>query len=190
MLSLLTLMLTLCLQVLHWGQATHWPEDGADEAVLEPGGGQARDAAGESHGDGQVAPLLCAAGHDGESVQASLRSQPRLLRHPAQPLLLLPPQRGPEDDGGWSPGGVIQIIFYLSKYLLNNFQAQINSDRELQASLRAQGWGCQETDQEMLPRQKRDLEEDTGTQQQGNNVRVWGDISEQCSDIQNILIWG
>ena len=54
---------------------------------------------------------------------------------------------------------------------MNNFQAQINSDRELQASLRAQGWGCQETDQEMLPRQKRDLEEE-GTQQQGNNVRV------------------
>ena len=52
-----------------------------------------------------------------------------------------------------------------------NFQAQINYDRELQASLRAQGWGCQETDQEMLPRQKRDLEEE-GTQQQGNNVRV------------------
>lgn len=54
----------------------------------------------------------------------------------------------------------------------DDLQAQINSDRELQASLRAQGWGCQETDQEMLPRQKRDLEEDTGTQQQGNNVRV------------------
>ena len=55
--------------------------------------------------------------------------------------------------------------------IIIDFQAQINSDRELQASLRAQGWGCQETDQEMLPRQKRDLEEE-GTQQQGNNVRV------------------
>ena len=68
----------------------------------------------------------------------------------------------------WGHLNTLRIFYSLRIY----FQAQINSDRELQASLRAQGWGCQETDQEMLPRQKRDLEEDTGTQQQGNNVRV------------------
>ena len=44
------------------------------------------------------------------------------------------------------------------------FQAQINSDRILQESLRAQGWGCNQ-EQPLQPR-KRDLEDDPG-----HNVR-------------------
>ena len=56
----------------------------------------------------------------------------------------------------------VTIFFYLSSSYFFIFQAQINADKLLQESLRAQGWGCQE---DSLPR-KRDLEEDPG-----HNVR-------------------
>ena len=51
-----------------------------------------------------------------------------------------------------------------TEILLIYLQAQINSDRILQESLRAQGWGCNQ-EQPLQPR-KRDLEDDPG-----HNVR-------------------